>query len=40
MKSWYYRKMLEADSFTEAKNYASMAGVDVGELIRFRYLIE
>jgi len=39
MKSWYYRKMLEADSFTEAKNYASMAGVDVGELIRLRYLV-
>ena len=40
MKSWYYRMMLEAESFTEAKNYALMAGVDIGELIRLRYLIE
>ncbi len=39
MKSWYYRMMLEADSFTEAENYAKMAGVDVGELIRIRYLV-
>lgn len=40
MKAWYYRMMLEADSFTEAKNYAMAAGVDVGELIRLRYLVE
>jgi len=40
MKAWYYRKMAEAESFSEAKNYAKMAGVDVGELIRIRYLVE
>ena len=40
MNSWYYQKMLEAESFADAKNYAQMAGVDVGELIRLRYLVE
>ena len=40
MKRWYYQKMLEAESFTEAKNYAMAAGVDVGELIRLRYLVK
>lgn len=39
MKNWYYFKMMEADLFSEAKNYASMAGVDIGELIRLRYLV-
>lgn len=37
-KEWYYKKMIEASTFTEAKNYASMAGVGVDELIRIRYL--
>lgn len=40
MIGWYYRMMIEAIKFSDAKNYASMAGVDVGELIKIRYLTE
>ena len=32
--------MIETELFTDAKNYAEMAGVDIGELIRIRYLEE
>jgi len=39
MRNWYYFKMMEADLFSKAKNYAQMAGIDVGELIRLRYLV-
>jgi hypothetical protein len=39
MKKWYYFKMMEADLLSEAKNYAQMAGIDIGELIRLRYLV-
>ncbi|AUR88372.1 hypothetical protein NVP1112O_54 [Vibrio phage 1.112.O._10N.286.46.B11] len=37
MSEWYIKMMRSAEKWQDAKNYAGMAGYDVGKLLLERY---